>query len=399
MSSPKPSRTHDVGVIVASAAIALALALLSSSGGLGQDRLGPEGQIIARASVQHPRNGEADILPLANGDLLLVYGRWSSDGGKLGSDFGAAELWSKTSHDGGKTWGEDRVVVPNEGKLTTFEAGLLRLPRNGILLSYCVKDSSEDCSICFRKSFDEGRTWSERSRYQIPTTEKYTGYTGQNNARLVRLANGRILLPVFDGYVRGTVLLSFVLYSDDDGKTWKKSGDVDIRKLAPGNTFGAAEPAVVELKDGRVMMLLRTNLGFIAKSYSSDGGKTWSPPVAIKGLVSPNSPASVKRIPQTGDLLLVWNNSNSEERRPLNSAISKDDGETWGHVRCLDADGGCYTSITPLGDRILLTYYHHSASLKLMSVDHRWFNRADANPVSPDRLPSRQRGVSSHKSP
>ncbi len=236
----------------------------------------PESHILVRQSTRHPRNGEADILPLRNGNLLLVYGRWNGDGGRPGSDFGPAELWSKTSHDNGKTWGEDRVIVPNEGKLTTFEAGLLRLRSGGILLSYCVKDSTEDCSICFRKSSDEGCTWPERYKYQIPVGKKYTGYTGQNNARLVRLKSGRILLPAFDGWVRGAVLRSFVLYSDDEGKSWKKGGDADIRGLAPNDRFGADEPAVVERKDGRVMMLIRTDLGLIAKSYSGDGGLTWS---------------------------------------------------------------------------------------------------------------------------
>jgi hypothetical protein len=244
-------------------------------------------------------------------------------------------------------------------------------------LSYCVKNSSEDCSLCFRKSLDEGRTWGDRCKYEIP--KKYTGYTGINNARLVQLKSGRILLPAYDGWVRGTVIVSFVLYSDDQGKTWSKSADVDIRDLAPQNRTGADEPAVIELKDGRVMMIIRVSLGFIAKSYSCDGGLTWGKPQPIKGPVSPDSPASIKRIPQTGDLLLVWNN-NKTARRPLNLAISKDEGETWENIRCVDAAGGCYTSMSPLDDRILLSYYAGSfGSLKLASIHYRWFYRPEPN--------------------
>jgi hypothetical protein len=334
-----------------------------------------ETQTVVQGSAEHPRNGEADVICLRSGNLLLVYGRWNKSGG--GGDFGEAELWSKTSHDGGKTWGEDRVIVPNEGKVTTFEAGLLRLPGGAILLSYCVKNSTEDCSLCFRKSPDEGRTWVERYKYEIP--KKYSGYTGINNARLVQLKSGRVLLPAYDGWVRGTVIVSFVLYSDDQGKTWSKSDDVDIRYLAPQNRTGADEPAVIELKDGRVMMIIRTSLGFIAKSYSRDGGLTWSKPQPIQGPVSPDSPASIKRIPQTGDLLLVWNN-NKMARRPLNSAISKDEGETWENIRCVDAAGGCYTSITPLGERVVLSYYAASfGNLRLASIDYHWFYRPEPN--------------------
>lgn len=327
----------------------------------------PESQVVVPNTPEHPRNGEADILQLRNGDLLLAYGRWD----KEGSDFGRAEIWSKTSHDGGRTWGDDRVLVPNEGKVTTFEVGLLRLRSGEILMTYCVKDSTEDCSLCFRKSLDEGRTWGERLKYKIPP--EYTGYTGINNNRLIQLKNGRILLAAYDGWVRGTTILSFTLYSDDNGKTWQKSNDVDVRAIAPQDKYGADEPAVVELKDGRVMMIIRTDLGFIAKAYSKDHGATWSKPEAIKGLVAPCSPASVARIPKTGNLLLVWNN-NKTARNPLNSAISRDEGETWENIRFVDrgAASFCYTSITPVKDRILLTYYGRGG-LVLKSLHYKWF--------------------------
>jgi sialidase-1 len=317
---------------------------------------------------EHPRNGEGDIIVLKNGDLLLGYGRWTSNG----DDFGPAEIWSKTSHDDGQTWGEDRLLVPNEGKVTTFEVGFVRLQSGGILMSYCVKNSTEDCSICFRRSLDEGKTWTDRVQYKIPPP--YTGYTGINNNRLIQLKSGRLLLAAYDGWVRGTVILSFAIYSDDDGKTWQKSTDVDVRAIAPENKYGADEPAVVELKDGRVMMLIRTDLGFIGKAYSTDRGATWSKPVPVPGIVSPNSPASIARLPQTGDLLLVWNN-NKSARNPLNTAISKDDGETWENIRYLDYGSGaafCYTSITPVKSQVLLTYYGRGGFV-FRAMDYTWF--------------------------
>jgi sialidase-1 len=327
----------------------------------------PESRVVIPNTPEHARNGEADIIEVKNGDLLLGYGRWDADGG----DFGRAEIWGKISHDSGKTWGEDRVLVPNEGKCTTFECGFLRLPDGAILMSYCVKDSNADCSVCFRKSFDDGKTWVNRFKYQVP--EGYAGYTGINNDRLVQLKSGRVLLPVYDGWVGGRVLLSFVLYSDDNGETWRKSSDVDAREIDANDKWGAGEPAVVERTDGKVLMIIRTNLGIIAKSYSSDQGATWSKPEPIKGIVSPCAPSSIARLPQTGDLLLIWNNTTTA-RDPLNCAISKDEGETWQNIRVLDRGGSlCYTSITPLGDRVLLTYYKFPEGLKLQSIPYQWF--------------------------
>ena len=364
-------------------AIAMLTAMLGGEKAMAESKLQPEAQLVVPNTPEHSRNGEADIIELKNGDLLLGYGRWDADG----SDFGRAEIWSKTSHDGGKTWGEDRALVPNEGKRTTFECGFLRLPDGAILMSYCVKDSEEDCSVCFRKSLDDGRTWVNRFKYQVPPG--YAGYTGINNDRLVQLKNGRVLLPVYDGWVGGRVLLSFVLYSDDNGETWKKSSDVDMRDIDPNDKWGAGEPAVVERKDGRMlggaehrsggaanaalMMIIRTNLGIIAKAYSSDRGATWGKPEPIKGIVSPCAPSSIARLPQTGDLLLIWNNTTTT-RDPLNCAISKDDGETWENIRVLDRGGSlCYTSITSVGDRVLLMYYKFPEGLKLQSVPYQWF--------------------------
>ena len=342
----------------------------------------PYSMIVCPATTEHPRNGEADVIRLKNGDLLLAYGRWN----KGQSDFDTAEVWCKTSSDGGRTWGADRVLVPNEGKLTTFSVSLLRLKTGSVLMSYVVKDSREDCNVFFRTSADDCKTWSPRHKFEMPPG--YSGYTGINNARLIQLANGRILAAAWARAVGGWPLLGFTLYSDDNGQTWKKSTDVDMRVLNPADKVGAQEPNVTELKDGRVLMLIRNSFGCIAKSYSTDHGETWSKPELIPELEAPVAPSSIIRIPKTGDLLLIWNR-NKTARRPLNSAISKDEGKTWGSIRIVDDGDGrswpgfAYTSITPVGDNVILTYWRDEpagVSLKLKSFDYRWFYGTDPTP-------------------
>jgi len=334
----------------------------------------PYSTIAAPATPEHPRNGEADMIRLKNGDLLLAYGRWN----RSTDDFGYAEIRCMTSSDHGKTWGNDRVLVSNEGKLTTFSVSLLRLRSGEILMAYLVKDSTEDCSIFFRKSGDECKTWSPRIKFEMPAG--YSGYTAMNNARLIQLKSGRIIGAGWEGYAKGRIIISFAIYSDDNGKTWHKGSDVDIRALDPANKIGAEEPAIIELKNGRLMMLIRCDFGCIARSYSTDQGETWSKPELIKELEAPVAPSSIIRIPKTGDLLLIWNR-NRTERRPLNSAISRDEGRTWEHIRTVDdGTGFAYTSITPVDDRILLTYWSYgpgTLSLKLKSMDYRWFYQSD----------------------
>ena len=72
----------------------------------------PYSMIVCPATPEHPRNGEADMIRLKNGDLLLAYGRWN--GGQ--SDFDTAEIWCKTSSDGGKTWENIRVIDDADGR-------------------------------------------------------------------------------------------------------------------------------------------------------------------------------------------------------------------------------------------------------------------------------------------
>lgn len=337
----------------------------------------PESFVVAPYSPEHPRNGEGDIIQLKDGSLFLAYGRWNDEGG----DFSFAEVWSKTSTDGGRTWGNDRVVVPNEGKVTTFSTSLLRLANGEILMSSLSKDSMEDCSIFLRKSGDECKTWTPRIKFQTPNG--YSNYTGMNNGRLIQLKSGRILGAGFDGWVNNRPFIAFTLISDDNGDTWRASKNyVDILDLEPANKDGAQEPGVVELKDGRILMWIRNSLGYVAKAYSTDQGETWSKPELIKQLEAPLAPASIKRLPQTGDLLIIWNN-NQKERRPLNSAISKDDGETWENIKVVDDGpitswGFAYTSITPLNDEVLLTYWNGDVSnLKFTRIDYRWFYQKD----------------------
>lgn len=110
------------------------------------------------------------------------------------------------------------------------------------------------------------------------------------------------------------------------------------------------------------MMFCRASGGFQQVSFSRDGGETWTPPVAST-LASPVSPATIERIPSTGDLLVVWNDHSHvpdklrNRRRPFTAAISKDEGRTWRKAKLIEdkPDGHyCYTAMLFVGDHVLL---------------------------------------------
>jgi hypothetical protein len=269
----------------------------------------------------------------------------------------------------------------NIGAMNVMEPDLLRLRSGKIAFLFCRKNSEADCLPMARFSTDGGHTFSPPK--PIPVSP-YPSYTGMNHDRLIQLRGGRLVVPFWYtlDYRVSRHILARVYYSDDEGATWKQSRTlIDL----PGSRAGAQEPGVVELKDGRLLLWMRTDQGRIYKSYSHNRGETWSAPEPMS-LQSPLSPQSIKRIPSTGDLLLVWNNS-PDRRFPLTAALSRDEGRTWERIRNLDDDPNhtyAYTSIEFLEDRALFTYYAGPPpgargeprwSLKLKAVPLDWFDR------------------------
>lgn len=322
----------------------------------------------------NPRNTEGDFVRLKDGRLLFVYSKFSADGP---ADSGAASLAARYSSDGGRTWtATDEIVVRNEGGMNVMSVSLLRLTSGEIALFYMRKNSMLDCRPYLRISKNEGKTWS-KPRLAIPDP----GYYVLNNARVRQLKSGRILLPVayhknetsaptsFNG--RG-VAMTYI--SDNKGKNWRRS-KTTLENPSP-HPAGLQEPGIVELKDGRLLMYMRTGMGSQYFSYSSDDGDTWSP-VEPSKLLSPLSPATIERIPKTGDLLAVWNDHSNvsdeirnRKRTPLSVAVSRDEGKTWDKAKHLATDPAgwyCYTAIEFVDDRVLLGYNAGGSGLPNLS--------------------------------
>src|SRR3954452_14127440 len=90
---------------------------------------------VAKADDTHVRHSEGSAVELKDGRLLLVWTEFTKGVGD--SDFFPARIVARTSKDGGKTWGDYRVVArPEAGEISAFSPNLLRLKYGPILFVY-----------------------------------------------------------------------------------------------------------------------------------------------------------------------------------------------------------------------------------------------------------------------
>ena len=134
------------------------------------------------------------------------------------------------------------------------------------------------------------------------------------------LKDGTWLLPVSDWHQK----TCRVFESTDEGASWMERGSLQF----PGWEFD--EHMMIEMKDGRLWMLARTN-GQPHESFSTDGGKTWSAPKQAETVQNVNSRFFLRRL-KSGRILLVKNGSPVErltKRTHMSAWLSEDEGQTW----------------------------------------------------------------------
>lgn len=309
--------------------------------------------ILQSITDKYPRNSEAAVVELEDGRLLLAWSQFLSGS----TDWTEARISARFSSNRGRSWEEPFVLQENIGEMCTYSPSLLRLQSGALGLAFFVKNSKGDNRIYWRRSVDEGASWSDA----IAITPEPAYYV-INNDRIIQIRDGRLLAPI--AYVprivdHKTPFTSFCCWSDDDGGTWQR-GTIEI--TLPKR--GALEPGLIERRDGSVLMFIRTQLGSAFRALSYDRGETWEETRSL-GVVAPEAPTCIKRIPSTGDLLMIWNHVwdpylSHWGRSPLTAAISSDEGETWHNFHNIEEDPDrtfSYTSITFIDDDVLLTYY------------------------------------------
>lgn len=313
------------------------------------------------------------LLRQADGTLLLAAprGRPPVDFRQLSERLPLPMVYR--SADEGRTWTESgRFAMewtldgtPSDGGLTFLR---LRDGRIATLFHHHLNHGGGMPAITF--STDDGRTWSP-ARLLLPSDDVFYVM----NDRLIQLRSGRLLVPVSHklGQWEGDIDENLCILSDDAGATWRFSRG----RLTLGHARGLAEPAVVELPSGQLLLLARTGAGSHHAAWSDDGGETWTDPQPTS-LTAACSPLTLHRLPD-GRLIVFYNHARPLAdgaffpRNPLTYAVSADGGRCWSPPVIIDDEGltglpghslqHIYPGVCFLLAGILVVYSTHYASL------------------------------------
>lgn len=300
-----------------------ALARSGSGSGIRIERLfGPE---VATGDYKHP----ASMTELSNGDLYVVF---FSGRGEYHDD--AAAVFGSRQRRGSTRWSRPEAIARNPfhslGNAVVWQA-----PDGVVWLYYVTRHGElwDSSRITAKISRDGARTWSES--FQI-TFE--AGTMVRNRPILV--GNGDYLLPVYhevgnDPESTGPDCTSFFMRWDPRSGLWTESNRVRSR-------LGNIQPAPAVISGDHLVAYCRRGGdysgrpdGWLVRTESHDGGRTWSPGVDSE-FPNPNAAVDFLRL-QNGHHLLVYNRSFSE-RTPLSLALSTDGARTFPVRRDLASD-------------------------------------------------------------
>lgn len=313
-------------------------------------------------------NGYCDqpyVVVLDNGKWLCVF---TTNEGREGS--GGQHIVSSISENQGETWFKP-VRIENPGKesaswampyLTDYGRVYVFYDYNGDKIHDLGnrKNIREDMMgwYCYKYSDDEGKTWSERYRLDVRTT----------NVDLVNDWVGKVQIlwgigkPVDVDRGMMFAFTKIAKYMLDDSEGWffrcdNINTEKDITKLnwvnLPESEDGMknealgpinAEQNIFQMNDGSIYCMYRTVSGHPAESYSYDGGKSWTlpvPPRYTNGIELKN-PRACPRIwkCKNGKYLFWYHNNGGKDFNSRNPAwvsggIEKDGKIIWSQPEIL----------------------------------------------------------------
>ncbi|WP_314172538.1 sialidase family protein [Streptomyces winkii] len=324
--------------------------------------------------------------------VAFAEGRVTSSG-----DTGHIEIVSRRSGDGGRSWGELRVVasygtgtagnpspivIPAEDGGDGSDGGEGEEPGGRIVLVFVTNaaEATEDRirrgevseedgrRVWVQQSTDSGVSWSAAREItesaKLPEWRWYATTPG-HALRLARGGHeGRLVVPANhslppegdDDGTQGRYNGGHDLLSDDDGETWR----IGYTDDNPDGWVNVNETTGAELPDGRLYFNTRTEAiapEHRADARSEDGGASLLAPFEPQPrLTTPVVEASVLQL-HDPEVLVFSAPGDPEERRRMTLWASVDGGSQWWPVHSVDDRPAAYSDLVRVDDGTLGLLY------------------------------------------
>ena len=313
------------------------------------------------------------------------------------SDRGDIDIACRISTDDGKSWGERKVLF-SDGIHTVGNPCCVYTSSGRLIMVFNWHVSTEATSADFPTSLgvtskqkaahsrrvfltwsdDQGMTWTTPKDITEDVMETNWTWNAAGPCHAIQLRTekhkDRIIVPcdlkIAGGSDREN-LASYVIYSDDNGQTWKKSEIIPY-----GN-----ESCAVERTDGKIHLDMRNvnsaayadGISCRTWSVSSDGGETWNGYNYDTGRPEPTTGSgstkgcqgSILNYDPDGKItsnILFSNPANATARRDMTIRFSKNNGTNWSSSMLISSNPAGYSDLVVLRDGAVGLFYETGPS-------------------------------------
>jgi sialidase-1 len=276
------------------------------------------------------------------------------------SDAGDIDLLLRRSADGGATWGPLQVVWDDEADTCGNPCPVVDRSTGTIwlLLTHNLgRDAERDIidgksrgsrTVWVSRSDDDGATWAKPEEITASVKSPDWTWFATGPGVGIQTKDGRLVVPCDSVTLGGKKAHSFVIFSDDHGRSWKVGGTASDRHN---------ECQVAELADGTLLLNMRNHSSPQRRrgtALSKDGGLTWSEVRFDEELVEPVCQASLLRHtlqPAHRKNRLLFSNPGDEKARTrMTVRMSGDEGQTWPVSKVLHEGPAAYSCLAVLPD-------------------------------------------------